>query len=485
MNNLEYLKDLIEELRSLPNETEWVEFKCNVKDPLLIGEYVSAMSNSALLAGRERGYIIWGIEDSSHEIVGTDFKPSKTKKGNMELEMWLSNHIRPDLSLSFFEVPYESCKVVVLEIPKATSEPTCFDGVAFIRIGTNKTKLKSHPDRERMLWRLLDTSCFETQLSALNLSDEEVTTYLDCPAYFTCLDLPLPEKRSSMLEKMQAEEFIRKNDAGHWDVTNLGALLFAKDMKMFSTLPRSSVRIIQYEGNSRVQGLREKEFFQGYALSFDVILEYIASLLPQFETIGATYRENASVYPQKAIRELLGNCLIHQDLSIRGASPMVEIFADRIEFTNPGDPLIDIDRFLDSPPCSRNEKLASFLRIIHICEERGSGFDRAVDSAEGMYLPAPQVDNPRGFTRVTLFSKRPLQGMTNEERVWSCYMHACLKYVNNETVSNASLRKRFNLEAKSSATISRLINQTVAQGMIKPVDPFAAPKIMRYLPYWA
>lgn len=84
------------------------------------------------------------------------------------------------------------------------------------------------------------------------------------------------------------------------------------------------------------------------------------------------------MYPELSIRELVANALIHQDFSQTGNSVMIEIYSNRLEVTNPGEPLVDTDRFLDTPPKSRNEILASFMRRINICEERGSGIDKIV-----------------------------------------------------------------------------------------------------------
>jgi len=95
------------------------------------------------------------------------------------------------------------------------------------------------------------------------------------------------------------------------------------------------------------------------------------------------------MYPEIAIRELVANALIHQDFTIRGTGPMIEIFSDRMEITNPGIPLIDTLRFIDEPPQSRNEALASFMRRVNICEEQGSGIDKIILQVKMFQLPAP------------------------------------------------------------------------------------------------
>ena len=72
------LQGLLKELCSLPTETEWVEFKRNA-DVEKIGEYISALSNSAALIGKQSAYMVFGVDDDSHQVVGTTFKPSQQK----------------------------------------------------------------------------------------------------------------------------------------------------------------------------------------------------------------------------------------------------------------------------------------------------------------------------------------------------------------------------------------------------------------------
>ncbi len=186
-----------------------------------------------------------------------------------------------------------------------------------------------------------------------------------------------------------------------------------------------------------------------------------------------------------AVRELVANALIHQDFFVTGAGPRVEIFEDRIEITNPGASLVDTKRLVDSPPRSRNEAIASLMRRIGICEERGSGWDKVVFQSELYQLPAPFAEVVEDNTRVVLFGPRPLLRMNRVERVRAVYLHACLRYVNGEYLTNASMRQRFGIDARNSARASRLIAEAIGAGAIVPDDPAAAPKFMRYVPAWA
>jgi len=84
-----------------------------------------------------------------------------------------------------------------------------------------------------------------------------------------------------------------------------------------------------------------------------------------------------------------------------------------------------------------------------------------------------------------LFAHKSLARMDKEDRVRALYLHACLRYVNRERMTNTSVRERFGIESHNTATASRLIKEAVEAGAIAPYDAEAAPKIMRYVPYWA
>jgi ATP-dependent DNA helicase RecG len=154
------------------------------------------------------------------------------------------------------------------------------------------------------------------------------------------------------------------------------------------------------------------------------------------------------------LRELVANALIHQDFTITGAGPMIEIFSDRVEFTNPGKPLIDPNRFLDLPPRSRNENLAALMRRADICEERGSGIDKVVEATEVAWLPPPDFLAPEDNTLAILYGPRSFAQMGAAHRVRACYWHAVWRYSQGLGMTNASLRERFGVDEDRSSQVS-------------------------------
>jgi ATP-dependent DNA helicase RecG len=477
---------LIHELRRLPKETPWVEFKVNnATEPEAIGEYISALANGAALEGKTHSYMVWGLEDTTHDIVGTHFDPGRSKIGNEELESWLLQRLKPKLQFRFYTEELDSFRVVLLEIVQATQIPVSFSNQEWIRIGSYKKKLKEFPERERELWRIFDRTPFEKGLALADGSEEDVVRLLDHASYFALMKQPEPASRAGLLAVLEADEVIRRQDTGAWAITNLGAILFAKQLSRFPSLKRKSVRVIAYGGASRAASANERVVDHGYASGFENLIELLMAFVPVNEAVNSAIRTQVPMYPPLAIRELVANAVIHQDLGMTGAGPMVEIFNNRMEITNPGASLIDPQRLLDNPPRSRNESLAWLMRRMGICEERGSGIDKVVLQTEVYQLPAPVFETTPDSTRAVLFAHRPHAEMDKADRVRACYLHACLKYVNRDFLTNASIRERFGILQKNSAIASRLIKEAVEAGEIVPADVNAARKLMKYVPFWA
>lgn len=484
--NIQYLRSLVREFAALPGETEWLEFKCNFADPQSIGEYLSALSNSAALKGKHFGYIIWGIEDVEHTITGTKFKPRLAKKGNQELESWLAMHLSPRIDFKIHEFTFDEKPIVLFEIPCASHRPVSFKAVEYIRVGTYKKPLKDFPEKERMLWNLFETIPFEMQAAKPDVTSDQVLKFLDYPAYFDLTDQPLPDNREGILAKLISEKMIIERDGGVYDITNLGGIMFAKDINLFDRIGRKAVRVIVYKGKNRIETVREQLEVKGYGSGFENVISFIKTLLPENEFIDQALRKNVKMYPEIAIRELVANALIHQDFTIRGTGPMIEIFSDRMEITNPGIPLIDTLRFIDEPPQSRNEALASFMRRVNICEERGSGIDKVILQVEMFQLPAPDFIVTSKHTKSILYAHKSFSDMEKSDRIRACYQHACLKYVSNDFMTNTTLRERFSIAKKNYSMASRVIADTLDKNMIKRYNPESlSKKHIKYIPFWA
>ena len=482
---MENLSKLVNELRKLPTEIQWVEFKHNNYDPVMIGQDISALANSAAMCEKSCAYMLWGIHDTTHEIVGTDYNLQTLKKGNQELENWLRSLLSRNADFEFHTVTMNDKNIGVLIIYRAVNQTVMFEKTDYIRVGSYTKKLNEYPALQAQLWDRIRNTKFEERYAKQDMELADALRLLDFVTYFDIRNIPQPTDISGVAHYMLEEGVIVKQDNGLYAITNLGAILLAKRLSDFSRISRKAIRVVQYQGNSRLNMLKEDVGGKGYVVGFEELIKYIEALLPTQELITGALREKKSAYPILAVREVVANALIHQDFSVTGTGPVVEIFDNRIEVTNSGTPLVDVRRIIDNPPKSRNEKLAALMRRLKMCEELGTGWDKIVITCELYQLPAPKIELFEDSTRVTLFSEISFSNLSMENKLWACYLHACIKHVQGEQLTNSSLRERFGLENSASATISRLIKEAVAMEIIKPLDPTTAPRYMKYIPVWA
>jgi ATP-dependent DNA helicase RecG len=248
--------------------------------------------------------------------------------------------------------------------------------------------------------------------------------------------------------------------ADGYSLQRLGALLLAKKLEDFPDLVRKAPRVVVYSGTSKTETRLDQTGTRGYAVGFQGLVRFVMTQLPQNEIIEDALRKEVKLVPEVAIRELVANALIHQDLRVPGASVMVEIYADRVEISNPGEPVVPVERFIDGY-LSRNERLADLMRRMGICEEKSSGIDRVIEAAEVYQLPAPDFRVGHRRTSVAIYGPRAFEHMDRADRVRACYQHCALRWVMSGRMTNESLRRRFLLPENKRAVTSQIIAATI------------------------
>lgn len=476
---------LVNELLSESDEHTCVEFKQNNDSKEMIGKLISALSNSARIAQQDFAYMLWGIEDGKKNIVGTSFNPETKTVGNQVFIMWLTQMLQPHLAFSFRKVNHPNGHLVLLEIPAAISTPVEFDKTAYVRIGSATPRLSEYPEHFQKLITNLRPYNWEKSVAKAFVTVDDVVKLLDYTSYFKLTNQNLPDNKAGIIERLEADHLIKKDVGGHWNITNLGAILFAENLDDFDTsLARKGIRFVSYDGDNKACTIKQRiDGKRGYARAFEGVVSYINDLLPVNEHIGSTQRESVLLFPEIAIRETIANALIHQDFTISGTGPLVELFNNRLEVTNPGKSLVQTDRMIDLPPRSRNEALASLMRRMKFCEEQGTGLDKVIISVEIHQLPPPQFQELQGAMRVVLFAPRSFAEMSVKERVRACYQHSIIKYLEGDKMRNNTLCERFGIEKKNAAQATKVINSALEIGVIKVADP-EHPR-GGYEPIWA
>ena len=425
-------------------------------------------------------------EGGGHLLLGVGNKPPRPVVGtqafrdpiDMAEKLFQAVGFRVDIE----EVAHPHGRVLVFHLPsRPRGTAYHLDGKYLMRSGEALVPMSE--DQWRRIFAEGEPDWLEEH-SKIGLEASEIVELLDTQTFFELLKLPYPTERTGVIDRLVGERLIDEA-SGAYSIRRLGALLLAKRLNDFSDLSRKAPRVVVYTGTSKLDTRLDQTGTLGYAVGFQRLVRFIMTQLPQNEVIEDALRKEVKLVPEIVIRELVANALIHQDLAIGGTSVMVEIYSNRVEISNPGEPVVPVERFIDGYQ-SRNERLADLMRRMGICEEKSSGIDRVVQAAEMYQLPAPDFRAGHRRTIVTIFGLKPFEDMDREERVRACYQHCALRWVMSELMTNQSLRERFGLPEAKAETASRIIRDTIRAQLVKAEDPESGSKrYARYLPCWA
>ena len=476
----EFLKHSLEPVPQELNELDWKESLS--PDNIKLTRHLSAFANHP-----GGGFIVFGIENKTATPIGIakmDADLIVQKLGSL-----CRDSLDPVVVIDHAIEIYQSLPLLFIYIKESSIKPvhvksgTIED--AYIRSGGSTRQASRHEIGGLMLNS--KTPQFE-ELHASKLKEfPEIKNQLDFRSIFKLLDKPVPQIDSELIRWMKDEKMIDEVDGAGFYITNFGALSCAYNLNDFDGLARKCIRLIKYKGITKQETEKEYPGNKGYAIGFDGLITFLKALLPGNEIIKNALRKETTVYPEIALRELIANALIHQDFSIRGSGPMIEIFDNRIVISNPGKllPSKKIDRLIRTTPESRNEILAAAFRRYRICEERGSGLEKAVVAIELFGLPPLKFEELENSFRVTMYSPKSFANLTPVERIEACYQHSIIKYYSTGGMSNASLRERFKMHEKQRPQVSLVIKEALSLGKIKPRDPNnSSMKFAEYIPFW-
>src|SRR5690554_1105426 len=478
---LQYLEKSLGKVAVELNELDWKETISpnNTK----LSQHISAFAN---MPGG--GFIVFGIKNTTREVIGLS-----TSEANAIVDKFASlcrDTVEPLVSIDYVVERYQEQDVLIIYIRESAIKPVFLRGKSledsFIRSG-GSTRKASRQDVGALMLNSKSPTWEELHASKL-LTEIEVIDLLDFSKILELLNKPTPANLQEIMKWLEDEKMLVNADGKGYYITNFGAITAAKDLKHFDGLVRKSIRLIKYEGKNKAGASKEFPGNKGYAIGFEALITFIKGLLDDSEIIKNALRVDTSIYPEIAIRELIANTLIHQDFTIRGTGPMIEIFDDRIVFTNPGKllPTKKIDRLIRTTPESRNEILAAAFRRYNICEERGSGFEKAIINIELYGLPPLKFEELENSFRVTMYAPKTYAEMTNEERIEAAYQHAVITYFADGGFNNTSLRERFGMHDKQASQISLLIKDAIEAGKVKPKEEGnISKKFSKYIPYWA
>ena len=474
------LKASLEKPRHELNELDWKAALSPDKKRLT--EHLSALANHP-----GGGYLVFGVDSAGipHDVEAETVEKTVNRLANLGRD-----GLEPSVALDHAVTGYASARLLFVHVPESAVKPVHVRGKgledAFIRSGGTTRKASRQEIGTLMLNSR--TPRWEELHASVLLSDGELLERLNVEPIFKMLERPAISSSDETMEWMASERFIVRDPGGGGYVTNLGAITAARKLADFPDLSRKTVRFVVYDGMNKAKARQEKEGTKGYAITFQWWMKFILSSLPQSEVIAQALRQKQTVYPEIALREIVANALIHQDFSVTGAGPLIELFDDRIEVSNPGGllPSKRLDRLIGTQPESRNEQLARAFRRYKICEERGSGLLKAGLEIELHGLPPIEFTAGSNYFKVTLYSPRSFSQMSAQERLDACYQHAVLKHFSDGVMTNKSLRERLKMPERQRSMVSVLIQDAIDKGLVKNADPQnKSRKFAEYVPAWA
>jgi len=409
------LLETLDSLRGLPREAATVEFKGNTQEPTEIGQYLSALANSAALDGHDRGWLVWGVEDGTHAVKGTTFDPfTKKGEGNQALIMWLQQKTSPRADFVFHECHHPSGKVILLEIHPPRTAPIAFENIRYIRIDSHKTKLSEHPDKESRLWSKLGqlddwsgevmagASVADLNAEALTQARQRFTEYL-------VKSEPDADRHDALRREAQAWDVptllnkarLTKNGR----ITRSALLLLGNDESAHLLSPADAKMswILRDAGGGTVSS---QHFGPPFLLSSDRLFARIRNVMIEQMPDGTLFPVAIQQYDPWVIREALHNAVAHQDYRLGGKINVVE-YPDRLLFSNLGQfipPSVEWMLEHQSPPEHyRNQWLIDGMIRLRMIDQVGSGIRRMFETQRGRFLPLPDYSftaNETGFPRV-------------------------------------------------------------------------------------
>jgi len=385
------LMALLNRLRQEPVETEWLEFKSSHSDAQHLGEYLSALANSSCIHGKARGYIVFGVENKSRQVVGTAFHPQQEKgKGNQDLLLWLTKGLQPNTGFECHEFEGEAGRVVLFEVIPALDRPVKFYDKAWIRVGSSKTLLANHPEKERIIWqRRADWSGQVCERASLTDLDSEAIQKARQE-----YKVKLPAKATEM-DTWDDTTFLNKIGLAVQGSITYAALLLLGKPESAALISPAVARISWILKDDQNQEKDYEHFDPPFILNVDRVLARIRNLNIRQLPSGTLFPIEIRQYDPWVLREALHNCIAHQDYSLNGRINLVEM-PDRLILTNvgsflPGNVENVIQR--DAPmEVYRNPSLSQAMVNLNMIDTQGGGIKRMFQTQMKRFFPLPDYD---------------------------------------------------------------------------------------------
>lgn len=389
MNDTEQIQRLNRLIALSGKECRWLEFKSNHQDPYHLGKYISALSNGACLDNQDFGYLYFGVEDNTLELLGTTFEPLKTKaKGNQDLELFLRQYISPKINFTIEEFhATDGKRFVVFVIPAAKGEPTKFQGTPWVRVDSSVTELTPYVDWVRQIYNsTIDWSAEVVPEATIDDLDAEAIAMARKGFYER-----FPDKAETAKAWDDATFLDKAKITINGNITRTALLLLGKEEATHYLGHIAQIVWRLRTPTENAGNIFTIPFLLSTSKLKDSIRNYRIKIFPNNSLIPAEVWK----YDTKTVLEAMHNCIAHQDY-LRNERIVVTEETEQLVFENAGSFFDgDYEQYIEgkkTPKKYRNSFLSNAMVNLKMIDTQGYGIHEMFLRQRERFLPMPDYD---------------------------------------------------------------------------------------------
>lgn len=399
------LRNVLTELRSLPSETEWVEFKAAGKDFSFkdLGQYFSALCNEANLHGKPNGWLVFGIESGTHRIIGTRYRPQRAGLDGLKHE--IAQKTTGNISfVEIHELNEPEGRVLMFQIPPSPKGiPVAWEGHYYGRNGESLVALNLN-ELETIRAQIVQDDWSAQVCEPATIDD------LD-PAAITKARVDFAVKHPEHAAEVPAWDditFLNKAKIlRQGRITNTAIILLGKPESSTLLFP-AVAQISWFLKDQSGKDLDYTHFDPPFLINVGAVFAKVRNLTIRHLPAGSIFPLETTQYDPWVVREALHNCIAHQDYSLHGRITMVET-PSRLLLTNLGSFLpgsVEAVIRQDSPPETyRNKFLADAMVNLKMIDTQGGGIKKMFGIQMKRFFPLPDYELQPGKVAVRIFGE--------------------------------------------------------------------------------
>ena len=402
--NNDELLDILDELLA-NEENECVEFKRakNDFDIDLLGKYFSALGNEANLKNKQYSWIIFGVDDKTHDLIDTNFLYDNNFN---KIKKQIADNTTDNITfIEIYSIYKDDKRVIMFQVPAASGVPINWKGFAYGRAGESLMPLASNKIEQIKATANYDWSRQIIYEATIDNIDKEAI-------------------------KLAREQFKKKYEGKEVanEIDNISDIDFLNKVKLTlnGKITMACMLLLgKNEDDYLMNGYNPKMTwklydeinvidYEHFGIPFIVNVEKLKSKIRNLRyrymvNENTLFPNEVDQYDNYILRELINNCIVHQDYRLHGNINVME-YKDKLIITNEGNFIPEtVENVLKdgfSSPYYKNQFLANAMVNLNMIDTVGSGIRRVYDIQKRKFFPMPDYDlSVDNRVKVTLYGK--------------------------------------------------------------------------------